>query len=315
MLKYFIGRISQGFFAIYSMRALLRVSTALLGLFLPIFLYELFDFKLQYVIYYYLAGSLLYGVLVAWGARHLNQIGLKRSIRVSVVLGALYYVCFYVLGLANSSNKLEVIALLILSLVFITLHRILHWVPVHTDIAKFTNRLNRAKQISLMEVTAHIAHATMPLAAGWILLFYSYDILFLIVIVLYISALIPLMNLPKTRERFTWTYTETWKEFFSRNRRKTVLAYLSDGAEAIVGFVIWPIFIWELLHGNYLEVGAISSLIVIATIFLQLAMGKLIDKKDKKKLLKWGNAMYAFGWVAKIFIASAFQIFVASTFH
>ncbi|MEA1963241.1 MAG: hypothetical protein U9M94_03325 [Patescibacteria group bacterium] len=315
MLKYFTGRLSQGFFAIYSMRALLRVSTALLGLFLPIFLYELFDFKLQYVIYYYLAGSLLYGVLAAWGARHLNQIGLRRSIRVSVLLGALYYVCFYVLGLANSSNKAEITALLILSLVFITLHRILHWVPVHTDIAKFTNRLNRAKQISLMEVTAHIAHAAMPLAAGWILLFYSYDILFLIVIVLYISALIPLMNLPKTRERFTWTYIETWKEFFSKSRRKTVLAYLSDGAEAIVGLVIWPIFIWELLEGNYLEVGAISSLIVIVAIALQLSVGKLIDKKDKKKLLKWGNAMYALGWVVKIFIASAFQIFVASTFH
>jgi len=63
------------------------------------------------------------------------------------------------------------------------------------------------------------------------------------------------------------------------------LAYLSDGSEVIVGLVIWPIFIWELLHGNYFEVGAISSLIVVATILLQLAVGKLIDKKDKKKLL------------------------------
>ncbi|MCK4539915.1 MFS transporter [Candidatus Parcubacteria bacterium] len=315
MFKYFTGRVSQGFFAIYSMRALLRVSTALLGLFLPIFLYELFNFKLQYVIYYYLVSSLLYGVLVAWGARYLNQIGLKRSIRVSVVLGALYYVCFYVLGLANSSNKIEVMALLILSLVFITLHRILHWVPVRTDIAKFTNRMNRARQISLMEVTAHIAHAIMPLIAGWILLFYSYDILFFVVIILYLSSLIPLVNLPRTKERFSWTYVETWKEFFSKKRRKTVLAYLSDGAETIVGLVIWPIFIWKLLDGNYFEVGAISSLIVIVTIILQLAAGKLIDKKDKKKMLKWGSAMYALGWVVKIFIASAFQIFIASTYH
>ncbi|MCK5510495.1 MFS transporter [Candidatus Parcubacteria bacterium] len=315
MFKYFTGRISQGFFAIYSMRALLRVSTALIGLFLPIFLYELFDFKLQYVIYYYLAGSLLYSLPIAWGARHLNQIGLKRSIRVSVVLGALYYVCFYVLGLANSSNKIEIMALLILSLVFITLHRILHWVPVHTDIAKFTNKLNRARQISLMEVTAHIAHATMPIVAGWILLFYSYDILFFIAIILYLSSLIPLAHLPRTKERFSWAYLETWKEFFSKKRRKVVLAYLSDGAEAVVGLVIWPIFIWKLLHGNYFEVGVISSAIVVVTIFLQLAIGKLIDKKNKKKMLKWGTAMYAVGWVIKIFIASAFQIFVASTFH
>jgi MFS family permease len=83
----------------------------------------------------------------------------------------------------------------------------------------------------------------------------------------------------------------------------------------MVGLIIWPIFIWQLLDGNYFEVGVISSLIVIVTVALQIVVGKYIDKGNKQKMLKYGSGLYALGWVFKIFIATAFQIFIASTYH
>ena len=181
--------------------------------------------------------------------------------------------------------------------------------------AKFTNKKNRAKQLSLMESTTAFLGAIGPILAGFILMRYNYNVLFIIAIVCYLSALIPFIYLPRTKERFSWTYTETWQEFFSKKRRKSVLAFLGDGAEAAVGIVIWPIFIFEVLKGNYLEVGAITSLVVLVSIILQLFMGKFADKGGKRKMIHWGSAFYAFGWLIKIFVLTAFHIFVVSAFH
>jgi len=90
---------------------------------------------------------------------------------------------------------------------------------------------------------------------------------------------------------------------------------MADGAEQIVGIVIWPIFIWELLSGDLFKVGAISSLIVAVSIILQLVIGKYTDKMNKNKLLRFGSIFYSLGWIVKIFIATSFQIFITSTYH
>jgi len=45
------------------------------------------------------------------------------------------------------------------------------------------------------------------------------------------------------------------------------------------------------------------------------AQFKKFDKFSKKKLMRVGSLIYAFGWMAKTFIVTAFQIFVVGTFH
>lgn len=320
MFHYFKGSLSPGFVSIYSARMILRISGALLGLFLPIFLYTLFDFNLKYVIYYYLIGNIAYFLLVAFGATYLNKIGLRRSFRISIVLGALYYVTFYFIekqsDLINFSfGNNSIFILLVWNIIILTLHRIMYWIPLHTDLAKFTDKKDRAKQLSAIEATTLALGAIGPVFAGWVLLNYNYDVLFIIAILVFLIALIPLISLPRTRERFSWSYTQTWKEFLSKKRRSTVFAFMGDGAESVVGVIIWPIFIYELLEGNYFEIGALTSLIVFVTIFLQLGVGGFTDKHNKKRMLHWGSAFYAIGWIVKIFIVTAFHIFIASAFH
>ncbi len=315
MFKYLEGRTSKALFSIYSGRIFLRSATGLLSLFVPIFLYELFDFNFQYVIIFFLVSHLIYSLSVAFGCRYLNKIGLRRSLQISIVWLVLYYLIFYLINFLQISEKENIFLFLIAALLFVTLYRIMYWLPLHTDLAKFTNKRNRAKQLSLFESLGTIALAVMPIIAGWILLKYNYDVLFFVSILVILCSFIPFSKLPKTRERFCWSYTQTWKEFFSKKRRKVVLAFLGDGAESAIGDVVWPIFIWELLQGNYFEVGALSSLVVAVTVFLQLIFGKYADKWDKSKMIRTGSLMYALGWIAKIFIVTGFQIFIVSTYH
>jgi len=44
-------------------------------------------------------------------------------------------------------------------------------------------------------------------------------------------------------------------------------------------------------------------------------LGKYTDKMDKKKMLKLGSIFHAFGWIAKIFVVTTFQIFITATYH
>jgi MFS family permease len=121
--------------------------------------------------------------------------------------------------------------------------------------------------------------------------------------------------LPLTKETFSWGYFETFKELFSKRRRMTFLAYAGDGAENIINMVVWPIFIFEILKGNYFQVGVLSSLIVVASISLQFIVGRLGDHGKRNKMLRTGILLYSAGWLIKIFIETAFQIFVVSTYH
>lgn len=320
--KYFQGKISKGFISLYSSRMIFRVASGLLGLFMPIFLYQLFEFDFRYVIYYYMARYLLYSLVVGWGARYLNKFGLRRSIRWSIIWIVLFYAILFYLDHIMRANELnffdhrwEILVLVGAALIAMTLRNTMYWVPVHTDMAKFTNRRNRGKQLSLLEATSVASQALTPLAAGVILSFYNYGVLFLCIILICLASAIPLATLPRTKERFRWGYIRTWKEFFSRERRRTVAAYMGDGAENVIGIIVWPIFMWEILNGSYLQVGLLSSLVIIVTVLVQLGLGKFVDLKDKKRILKYGTFFYFMGWMIKMFVATAFHIFIVSTYH
>ena len=95
-----------------------------------------------------------------------------------------------------------------------------------------------------------------------------------------------------------------------------MLAFFSDGAETTIGMLVWPIFIFQILKGDYLKIGILSTFIIGFTVILQLILGKHLDKDTRKeKVLKFGSAFSSISWIVKIFIATAFQIFIVDAFH
>lgn len=308
--KYFDGKISHGFVSLYTSKTFIRVAVGLLGLFIPIFLYELFDKNFTYVAVYYLIGHSLYALSVAFGAQFFNKFGFRKALQLGSVWGALFFTVFYFI---NEGNLFYMLGL---SLVVITLFRNFHWLPYHLDFAKFSDSKNRGRQVSLLEATGNVVGVITPVIAGFIIYKFGFNILFLIAIFLYLASLIPLITIPRTKEKFVWNYWETWRKLFSKDFRKKALALAADGAESTVGIIVWPIFIFEILKGNYIEVGAISTLVIGVTVAVQLLTGKYIDKNfSKVGVLKYGSIFYALGWIFKIFIATTFHIFVIDFYH
>jgi len=95
-----------------------------------------------------------------------------------------------------------------------------------------------------------------------------------------------------------------------------MIAYYADGIESGVGMVIWPIFIYELLNGNFVSIGIISTLTIAITVILELSIGKHADKKkNKRDILRFNSILYSIGWIAKMFVITGFQIFLADAYH
>ena len=308
--NYFDGRVSHGFVSLYTGKAIVMVATGLLGLFLPIFIYNLFGQNIQYTILYFATGYFLYIVVLFFGVRFLNKFGFRRALRLSVFLGAIYWALFCFI---DENNLLLIIPFI---LVTISLYRLFYWVPYHVDFAKFTSKKNRAKQISALRVTRETIGVFIPLIGGFAISKFGFDALFVTAIILYLTSSIPYLTLPHTREKFSWDYLETLKNFFSKKHRKEMIAFMADGAETSAVILIWPIFIFQLLEGNYLKIGILSTLIIGLTVVLQLVLGKKIDKNARKeRVLKFGSIFSAISWLIKIFIDTALQIFVIGAFH
>src|SRR3989339_402410 len=255
-----------------------------------------------------LIGHLIYAVLLPWGAQFLNKIGLRRSLQISIPILAGYYVAIYFI-------VSDVLFFSVLAIFAITIGRILFWIPYHTDMAKFAAPNTRGRGIGLMWASKTFLSVIMPLASGFIIARFGYNLVFVLAIVVYMASIIPFLTIPHTREKYSWGYIETFKHFFKKKNRTLILANMANGAENAVGIIVWPIFIWKLLEGDYAAVGALSSLIVVVTIVLQLMVGKYTDILNKRKIIHWGSIFYALGWVGKIFVLTSFQIFIAGAYH
>lgn len=313
--------LTHNFKMLYLSRVTISSATQLMGLFLPIFLYIFLDMSLILLISFYIGLDLLYLSFLIYGCKKImNPLGVKRSLQISVLFGAIYYVIFFVVDnyVVSGAISLEIhrfwwlIPIALINLFF----RLSHWVPYHTNVAKLTERQIRASQLSFMEATMMAIGAVMPFVAGLILSYLGYSYLFLLAVSIYLLASLPLYYLPKVNEKFSWTYKKTWRVLLSKKLRPSVIAYASFGAESVIGLIIWPIFIWQVLNQNYLQVGTISSIIIIATILLQIFVGKSLDKlSNKKSWLRYGLFFYSLGWILKALVHTAFQVFLFSAFH
>lgn len=308
----FLRSANPGFVHLFISKRLIHgAAAALLGIFVPIFLYKVTGESFYVVGGYYAVTFILYGLSVIWAAKLMNYYGT----RVSLVLAGVCSVVFYIL--LYFTNETNIWQLIIPVGIFIILYRLFHWVPYHVDFAIFTKDGERGRDVSITYATVAFLGVAGPILAGYIIANSGYNVLFGISIVLLTAATISYLFVPRTYEKFEWGYTETWKKFFSREYRPIALGMLANGAETGVTLIVWPIFLYELLDGNIFKVGAVTTLVTAATILIQLALGSYLDKRNinKERTLRVGSTLYAIGWVIKIFVLSGAQVFLVGLYH
>lgn len=306
------GMEADGFLRLFVSKRLIQgAATAILSVFLPIFLYEVSGGLFIIVGAYYAAASLLYVLFLAPGMKAVNKIGFSHAL----ILGGVFSVILNVfLFFINEANLPILLPFILISIVG---YWIFHWVPFHVDFALFTTHKSRSRQVSLSLATTAFMGVLGPLLAGFIITTAGYKALFGFAIVLLTAATISYALVPETNTHFSWSLKKTWREFFNRDHRNIVVGEFASGAETVVNLIVWPIFLYEILSGDLLEIGAVSTVVVAVTIVVQLFMGKYLDQHNGslKNTLKVGSGLYAVGWIIKIFVLSTLQVFLIGLYH
>ncbi|KKU76446.1 MAG: Major facilitator superfamily, partial [Candidatus Wolfebacteria bacterium GW2011_GWA1_47_6] len=308
--RYLESNVTQGFVALYTGKTISNIAISLFGMFLPIFLYKLYGGDFNFVALYFLVGYLLYGFSIPFGAFFLNHHGFNRSLRLSTFFGASTFVLLYFVTPANAWYLIPV------QILATTIYRLLFWLPYHVDFAEFSDANKRGSEIGVFEATLNIIGVVTPLLAGFIITQYGFGVLFIIATMIFLLSLIPYHFIPEIREKFTWTYRQTVRQLFAKKHRGITLAFMADGAEEVVGFIVWPIVIYELLKGNILQIGIISTIVVGSTIVLQLFVGRHSNERaTQERILRYGSFFASLAWLLKIFVITALQIFVVDAYH
>ncbi len=282
-----------------------------MGVFLPIFLYDISGHQFWFVTLFFAGATLGYILLLVPAMKLTNRIGFNRALS----LGALFSVFqFGILYFMNGSNYLMLLVPLLVTAIGF---KAFHWVSYHVDFTVFTTSGERGRDVSLVLATHEFMGMLGPALAGYIIVMSGFASLFAVAIVLLVIATVTYLFVPAIEEAFTWSFTETFRNLFSERFRGVFVGEMANGAEVIVTLVAWPIFLYELLNENVLEVGFLSAVIVAATIILQLMVGKYLDarKGSRRVTLRRGSIFYAVGWIIKIFVVSATQVFLVGIYH
>lgn len=293
---------------LYLNRLLIQIGLGIFGIFGVIFFFEKFGYSIEKVLILYTTFYVAYIVVSHLGAKMIERIGMKKMMIISIVF---LFSTVFSLFLWDTNPLLFLIAFFIFS----TLYKGFYWIPYHIEFAKFTNSKIRGKQMAIFLNISEVALAILPIIGGLIIYNYGYEVVFLISSIIVSISIIPLFFINETREVYTWSACKLMKEFFQKENRPIVWSNIGNGVQDAVGVIIWPIFIFTILQGNYFTVGLITSLTIISLIILRFIVGNALDKMSKGKLLRFGSIFYTTGWVVKMFVETGTGIFLSHTYH
>jgi len=275
---------------------------SLIAIFEPIFLYQqqlpIWAIALYYAIHYS-----LYVVLLPIGGKIASQFGLEKSIVLSLPFFVLYFISLAAMPKAP--------LMIVLALLFLTIHKILYWPAYYAIFARFSDANNRGTELSWLGVFHYGASIGGPAIGGFIASMWGFPVLFLCAGALVLFSGIPLMKVRQMYGRSDFLYASPWAMLRKIEYRKTFIATLGWG-ENLIDVVFWPLFLFLAL-GSVDSIGIYLSLSLIVMTVVSFSIGERAEKSRKEKLLRKYTPLMVVGYVFRIISISPLRIFLTDS--
>ncbi|MBL1434484.1 MFS transporter [Candidatus Wolfebacteria bacterium] len=300
---------SKNLWTLFGSRLFTHSGLSIMGVFLPTFIYLEYGGSLYAVILTFILGYSIHLLLIPLAAKLLKPVGMKKLMILALV--PFLVVALGALSLWDQAPTL----MLAIYIVSWAAYRALYWVPYHVEVTTFLDEGHRGRQVSFFTNLVAVSAIITPLAGGFIIQFWGFQWIFIVGLVLVALSVIPLLFMEETHEEYTFSYKDSITELFAKKNRNLLYAYAGDGAQGVVALVFWPIFIYLILDGNFAAVGAVSSLVIVATIVLSAFAGEWVDRMSRTQLLMVSTVIYTTGWFLKSFATTALHIFLFDAYQ
>ena len=255
------------------------MAISLSGLFIPLYLIRLdFDlpsilmvvawyFTFRFVIFDWLAG-----LVVAWfGPKHgllTSNFLFIASASLFLTLGSFSWPVWLLGGLWGAAQSF-------------------FFVSFNTDFSKVKHSQHGGKELGYVTIMEKVGAMLGPLVGGVIATLFGPQFLFITAILLLVGGLFPLFQ---SAEPTPTSQRIKIKNFKIDGRTRDYFSYAAVGIENNISLFIWPLFLGLfVLVGPlaYAKLGLLISLSFIASILAAQAIGKLIDDRKGRPLMRY----------------------------
>lgn len=211
------------------------------------------------------------------------KIGAKKGILVSNIL---YIPAMIFLGFVPDAG----IPALIVAGVCMGVSGSLHQICYFVEFSKVKSMDHAGKEIGFMNILEKLAIGVSPVIGGFIALLFGPSVTMWVAGFVFVFAALPLL---RTAERVEKHQRIAIKGFPWRTTLPSMVARVGVGFDIFTTATIWSLFVAIVIFPNfdneiYVVLGVLASITVVVAIASSHLIGKLIDNKKGRLLLKTG---------------------------
>lgn len=281
---------------IYIAMMIHNLSIAMTGLFGPLYIWQLtgsFATVCHMMVWYFVLRIFGLDFLVC---KIMAQIGPKKTMSIGFLVTALSQVM-------SLSMELVHWPIWLLGSVLGMIHSFTV-VPKNGEFSKIHNLKHEGKQIGYLQAVEKVGTIVGPLLAGAVAVLFGSKYIFLVGLAFMLVAIVPLL---RSRETVPTKQKLNLRKLDFKKYRRNAVAYAFSGMELTMYNPLWPIFVAIVILGPatmYVGVGVLQSLSVVSSIVAAILIGRLVDKRFGRKLLRLGAVFGALFYLARMFIRS-----------
>lgn len=281
-------------------RAFSLVGTALVGIFIPIYLLYL-GYSLSDIFFFlFLIGGFM-ALLMPFGFWCIGQLGANKT----MVLGNAGYVVFFVLLLSLQYTDIPLWVLAC----FRAFYSAVYFPAFHANFTVARAHTKTGSQLGTLHAITLALNGLAPAAGGFLAIKYGLPAMYACAAVMVVVGSLPLLF---GKDVLKGTSFNMRRVPFKHSGRD----FLANGCYSVAGLVetvIWPLII-SLVITSYAGIGALSSVVIVSSILISLYVGKREDKVGEKQYISHGIAVGALGGFGKLVAASPVGIFGVNIF-
>jgi|SRR3989344_1272141 len=284
---YFTTHPSREVKEVYWFTIISNMALSMVFIFEPIYLYTL-GYSLTKIMVFYLLVYSSYLFLITFGAKFAGRFGYKHAIFLSNIFFVAYWFTLY--GIKFHPW------LFFVSPIFFAMQKSLFWPAYDADIALFSAKGQRGREVGMLTSLVQIAFIAGPLVGGMISEKFGFMVLFIASSALIMLSTYPLFSSPEIYSPHQFTFGKLLEML--RKYRSNFFGYWGF-AEDLMIMSLWPVYMFMVI-GNFENIGIVSTIATVIGTVVMLYVGRLIDKQGgRHRIIFESSVVYAATWILR----------------
>jgi MFS family permease len=286
---------------VYISAALRSFAISLIGLFVPLYLYQEMGFSLPQTLSFYILYSIIFAISTPLAAKFCTRFGVKHSVLFSTPVYIIFIVLLYLLPTVA-------IPLAILS-VPAGISLAFYWMGMNLAFHHASDHKHRGEELGKNRSFNILASMLGPLLGGSLITFIGFKAVFTLAsAILFLSTGVLLLG-KENHVRYHFSV----RSLVDRRHWQNSLFFVSRGTMVMANGVVWPLFAYSIL-GNYVSLGIVGFLLSGISAALLWIVGRYSDRTDKRTIIRGVTGFESLSWFIRAISSTATHIFGATIF-